>query len=47
MKLIPDYCTLVPDAVLSYDLSVCCKIHDELYESQHVSRKAADTIFYE
>ena len=40
-----DYCTAVPDRFNSYDMSGCCKIHDEDYENQS-GRWEADCYFY-
>ncbi len=46
MKLIDtkasNWCTLWPDRWINYDYSVCCKIHDEEYADETISRFEAD-----
>jgi len=37
-----DYCTLFFEKLNDYDISGCCKIHDDDYEKQSISRKEAD-----
>jgi len=49
-----DYCTLWPDRWrvfiggkwLSYDISGCCRMHDERYADASLLRKAADIELY-
>ncbi len=38
----PDYCTLFFDKIKDYDISGCCRMHDEEYEDPNVDRKKAD-----
>ena len=40
-----DYCSLVPDSWFGIDISGACKVHDEHYAYQNVSRKEADVQF--
>ena len=37
-----DYCTLFFEKIGDYDISGCCKMHDEDYENQLKPRKEAD-----
>lgn len=41
-----NWCTAVPDKLGKYDMSGCCKIHDEDYVTKIKSRKQADEDFY-
>jgi hypothetical protein len=40
-----DYCSFSPDRPLNYDISFCCKLHDEDYEDQVLSRLECDLKF--
>jgi hypothetical protein len=40
-----DYCTHAPDRIKSYDLSGCCKMHDDDYTEKIKSRLQADLDF--
>lgn len=40
-----DYCTVVPDRWKDYDMSGCCKLHDEAYE-EGTNRAKADKDFF-
>ena len=49
-----DHCTWFPDHVkirirklnISYDISLFCKVHDEMYLDQHTNRLTADLVLY-